>query len=136
LRRPLLDNDFLDGEHLKDFIEVIVEVRGEYDPRTGEWSESQEKVVWSGWGSIQPYIQMSLDAIPNPTGGIALMMDTFRIFLPPEALRRGMGGFVLRSGNRYFEPKHDALDPGGQRDYWVVIAAEVNRAGASVSRRS
>jgi len=131
MRRPLLEDDLLEPEHLKDFVEVVVEVPGEYDPKTGEWNDPTEQVTWSGMGSIQPYVRMSMTAVQEPVGGIALAVDAFKIYLPHEALQRGQGGFKIRSGTRYFEPKHDALDPGGQRDYWVVIAAELNRAGVS-----
>ncbi len=127
MRRPLLEDDILGAEDLKDPVEVIVEVRGVYDEEIGEWGDPTETVTWSGKGSIQPYVRMSSTAVQKPTGGIALAVDAFKVYLPYEALERGQGGFKIRSGTRYFEPKHDALDPGGQRDYWVVIVAEVNR---------
>lgn len=126
MHRPLLE-DLLEPEHLKDPIEIVVETPGEYDPKTGEWGEPTEQVKWSGMGSIQPYIRMSHQAVQPPEGGIALAVDAFKIYLPFEALQRGQGGFRIKSGDRYFEPKHDALDPAGQHDYWVLIAAEVNR---------
>lgn len=131
MRRPLLEDDFFESEHLKDHLEVVVDVPGEYDPDTGEWGEPTEKTTWSGMGSIQPYIRTSLTAVQPPTGGVALAIDAFKIYVPHEALERGQGKFKIRSGTRYFEPKHDPLDPGGQRDYWVVIAAELNRGEAS-----
>lgn len=127
MQRPLMRVQDLNPEHTKDDVEVIVEVPGEYNPKTGEYDPPQEVVKWSGKGSIQPYVRASLTAVQEPVGGIALAIDAFKIYLPHEALERGAADYRIRSEGRYFEPKHDPLNVGGRRRHWVIIAAEVNR---------
>lgn len=126
MQRPLLQHR-LNPLHLYEPVEVIVRVKGEYDPRTGQYGDDTEEVLWHGFGSIQPYIRASLTAVQEPVGGIALAVDAFKIYLPYEALTGRTRTYRIRSNGRYFEPKGKPQDPGGRHAHWIIIAAEVDR---------